>query len=88
MIADTQETQAHEPEPDPLENQGNGLHRRLKRREGRYLVMVANVGYGINGDTRPHLLTQASSFAEAKTAWRHDRTKRIYKLVSSGRGLK
>ena len=86
MIADTQETTAHEPEQ--LENQGNGLHRRLKRREGRYLVMVANVGYGINGDTRPHLLTQASSFAEAKTAWRHDRTKRIYKLVSSGRGLK
>lgn len=74
--------------PEPLENQGNGLHRRLKRREGRYLVMVANLGFGINGDTRPHLLTQASSFAEAKTAWRHDRTKRIYRLVSSGRGLK
>ena len=74
--------------PEPLENQGNGLHRRLKRREGRYLIMVANVGFGLNGDTRPHLLTQASSFAEAKTAWRHDRTKRIYRLVSSGRGLK
>lgn len=74
--------------PEPLENQGNGLHRRFKRNEGRYLVMVANVGFGINGDTRPHLLTQASSFAEAKTAWRHDRTKRIYRLVSSGRGLK
>ena len=52
------------------------------------MVMVANVGYGINGDTRLHLLTQASSFAEAKKAWRHDRTKRIYRLVSSGRGLK
>ena len=50
--------------------------------------MVANVGFGLNGDTRPHLLTQASSFAEAKKAWRHDRTKRIYRLVSSGRGLK
>ena len=86
MMADTQGSTAHEPEP--LENQGNGLHRRLKRREGRYLVMVANVGYGINGDTRLHLLTQASSFAEAKKAWRHDRTKRIYRLVSSGRGLK
>ena len=86
MIADTQGSTAHEPEP--LENQGNGLHRRFKRREGRYLVMVANVGYGINGDTRLHLLTQASSFAEAKKAWRHDRTKRIYRLVSSGRGLK
>jgi hypothetical protein len=81
-------TDTHTTAPEPLENQGNGLHRRLKRREGRYLVMVANVGFGLNGDTRPHLLTQASSFAEAKTAWRHDRTKRIYRLVSSGRGLK
>jgi hypothetical protein len=63
------------------------------RNKDRYLVTVGNSMYGHvdhfgEFDNRKLLTMGASSLRCARGIWKGSPTKRIYRLVSSGRGLK
>lgn len=56
------------------------------KNEDRYLVTVENPSHPY--DTRCVFTMGASSLKAARKIWKNSPTKRIYKLVSSGRGVK
>lgn len=56
------------------------------KNEFRYLVTVENPSHPY--DTRCVLTMGASSLIAARKIWKYEPTKRIYKLVGSGRGVK
>jgi len=63
------------------------------KNEDRYLVTVDNAMFGRiddhgEMDARRLLTMGASSFRSAQGIWKNSPTKRIYKLVGSGRGVK